>query len=170
MSSRGAIDVKRMNTHGNEAGASLLEVMAVAMIISLGALLAGEGFLGAVSRNQAMVVGAELASELRMARSMAMTKRTAIRVSFESSGTAISTESVGRPNAPLRKYDFSGTGVTVEGLSGGGLSGEGLSGRSSVVFYPSGRAATPTTITLLRQRAGERRKLTVSITGRVTIK
>ncbi|MEE8493048.1 MAG: GspH/FimT family protein [Nitrospirales bacterium] len=165
MSSRGAIDVKRMNTHGNEAGASLLEVMAVAMIISLGALLAGEGFLGAVSRNQAMVVGAELASELRMARSMAMTKRTAIRVSFESSGTAISTESVGRPNAPLRTYDFSGTGVTVEGLSG-----EGLSGRSSVVFYPSGRAATPTTITLLRQRAGERRKLTVSITGRVTIK
>ena len=34
MSSRGATDVKRMNTHGNEAGASLLEVMAVAMIIS----------------------------------------------------------------------------------------------------------------------------------------
>ncbi len=160
MSSRGATDVKRMNTHGNEAGASLLEVMAVAMIISLGALLAGEGFLGAVSRNQAMVVGAELASELRMARSMAMTKRTAMRVGFESSGTAISTESVDRPNAPLRTYDFSGTGVTVEGLSE----------RSSVVFYPSGRAATPTTITLLRQRAGERRKLTVSITGRVTIK
>ena len=165
MSSRGAIDVKRMNTHGNEAGASLLEVMAVVMIISLGALLAGEGFLGAVSRNQAMVVGAELASELRMARSMAMTKRTAMRVGFESSGTAISTESVDRPNAPLRTYDFSGTGVTVEGLSG-----EGLSERSSVVFYPSGRAATPTTITLLRQRAGERRKLTVSITGRITIK
>ena len=160
MSSRGATDVKRMNTHGNEAGASLLEVMAVAMIISLGALLAGEGFLGAVSRNQAMVVGAELASELRMARFMAMTKRTAMRVGIESSGTAISTESVDRPNAPLRQYDFSGTGVTVEGLSG----------RSSVVFYPSGRAATPTTITLLRKRAGERRKLTVSITGRVTIK
>ncbi len=160
MLSRGATDVKRMNTHGNEAGASLLEVMTVAMIISLGALLAGEGFLGAVSRNQAMVVGAELASELRMARSMAMTKRTAMRVGFESSGTAISTESVDRPNVPLRQYDFSGKGVTVEGLSRG----------SSVVFYPSGRAATPTTITLLRKRAGERRKLTVSITGRVTIK
>ncbi len=160
MSSRGATDVKRMNTHGNEAGASLLEVMTVAMIISLGALLAGEGFLGAVSRNQAMVVGAELASELRMARSMAMTKRTAMRVGFESSGTAVSTESVDRPNVPLRQYDFSGKGVTVEGLSE----------RSSVVFYPSGRAATPTTITLLRKRAGERRKLTVSITGRVTLK
>ena len=48
MSSRGAIDVKRMNTHGNEAGASLLEVMAVAMIISLGALLAGVVLLAVV--------------------------------------------------------------------------------------------------------------------------
>ncbi len=144
----------------NHGGKSILEVMLVVGILGLVAALTGEGFVSAVSRNHAVVVRAEIASELRMARHMAMTGRKPIRVLFEPQGTRIRTESVAVPPAKLREYDFSGKGIIVEGLSRG----------PAVVFYPTGRSATPTTITLRATRDGERRQLTVSMTGRVRIK
>ena len=58
----------------------------------------------------------------------------------------------------VRQFDFEDRKVVVESLSNG----------PSVIFYPSGRAATPTTITL-RSAQEERRQLTISLTGRVSI-
>ncbi len=144
----------------NQGGKTILEVMLVVGVLGLASVLTGEGFWGAVSTNHAVVVRADIASELRMARHMAITGRKPIRVLFEPTGTRITTESVTSPAATFRQYDFSGKGIIVEGLSRG----------SGVVFYPTGRAATPTTITLRGIRDGERRQLTVSITGRVRIK
>ncbi len=144
----------------NQQGKTVLELMLVVGLLGLAAVLTGEGFSGAVSRNHASVVRAEIASELRMARYMAITGRRPIRVLFEPGATRISTESVTSPPAKLRQYDFSGKGVTVEKLSRG----------PGVSFYPTGRAATPTTITLRRTRDGEQRQLTVSLTGRVRLK
>ena len=144
----------------NQAGKSLVEVMVVMGIIGLGVVLAGEGFLGAAARNQGMAIRAEIASELRIARHMASTSRERIRVWFEPQGTSIRTERLDVPSSMVRQYDFSGKGIVVEDLSNG----------PSVVFYPSGRTATPTTITLRNDRNGDVKKLTVSITGRVSFK
>ena len=81
-----------------------------------------------------------------------------MRVVFELEGTRLRTERANAPGIPLRQYEYGGSGIFVERLSNG----------PSVVFYPSGRAATPTTITLRNSRQ-QRWQLTVSLTGRVSL-
>ncbi len=143
----------------NRWGRSLLEMMVVLGMIGLLAVITGKSFLGAATKTQEEAVRAELASELRMARQLAITRRERIQVVFESRGTGIKTEPSGTLGSTLRRFDFAGKGLVVESLSNG----------PSVVFYPSGRTATPTTITF-RNARGERRLMTVSLTGRVNIK
>ncbi len=143
----------------NERGRTMLELVTVLGMVGLVSALAGEGFIGSAVRNESLVVQAEIASELRRARQAAMTRRQAIRVVFEPEGSGIRIEQADTPTSVLRHYNFSGKPVIVESLSNG----------PSVTFYPSGRAATPTTVTL-RDSRGVLRKLTVSLTGRVNVK
>jgi len=138
-----------------ERGASLIEVILVLGLVGVTLAFAGESFVSAAMRQHGKAVTTELAAELRAARALAIKRRERVRVVFEPEMGKVRTELAG---APLRQYDYGGRGVIVEGLSGG----------SSVVFYPSGRAASPTTITLRNSRQ-ERWQLTVSIIGRVSI-
>jgi hypothetical protein len=69
------------------------------------------------------------------------------------------TELVEQPDATIRQFDFASRQVVIEKTSNG----------SSVVFYPSGRTATPITLTL-RGARNERWQLTVSLIGRVTLR
>jgi type IV fimbrial biogenesis protein FimT len=55
-------------------------------------------------------------------------------------------------------YHFANKGVVIDEPSAG----------SEIVFYPSGRSATATTIRL-HGKEGQMKKVTVSITGRVAI-
>ncbi|OLC41939.1 MAG: hypothetical protein AUH74_05045 [Nitrospirae bacterium 13_1_40CM_4_62_6] len=141
-----------------ERGASLVEVVMVLGLTGVTLAFAGESFVSAAMRQHAKAVTTELAAELRAAHALAIKRRERIRVVFEPDTSKMRTELADAPQALLRQYDYGGRGVIVEGLSGG----------SSVVFYPSGRAATPTTITLRNSRQ-ERWELTVSIIGRVSI-
>jgi len=141
-----------------ERGASLIEVILVVGLVGLMVAFAGESFVGATSRYHDKSVTTELAAELRTARHLAITRREPVRVVFESEGTRVRTERANAPGLPLRYYEYSGRGIVVERLSNG----------PSVVFYPSGRAATPTTITLRNTRQ-LRWQLTVSLTGRVSL-
>jgi len=141
-----------------ERGASLIELLMVMGLASLLVALAGESFVSATSRYHDKSVTTELAAELRTARHLAITRREPVRVAFESEGTRIRTERANVPGIPLRQYEYAGRGIVVERLSNG----------PSVVFYPSGRAATPTTITLRNIRQ-QRWQLTVSLTGRVSL-
>ena len=141
-----------------ERGASLIEVVLVLGLVGVTLAFAGESFVSAAMRQQGRAVTTELAAELRAAHALAIKRREPVRVVFEPDTSKVRTEPAGAPQAPLRQYDYGGRGVIVEGLSGG----------SSVVFYPSGRAASPTTITLRTTRQ-ERWQLTVSIIGRVSI-
>lgn len=140
-----------------ERGASVVELMMVLGLIGVVSGLAVESFVAAASGHRDKGVTAELAAELRMARSLAMTRRERVRVRFIAESGKVLTERADAPGTPLHEYDCHGRGVVVERLSRG----------LSIVFSPSGRAATPTTI-FLRNARQERWQLTVSITGRVS--
>jgi Tfp pilus assembly protein FimT len=117
-----------------------------------------EGFGAMIAHSQGETVAAELAGELRAARTYATRRRQRVRVIADSEHRTIRTELADQPNAFIRELSYGDRGVLVEGLSDG----------SAVVFYSSGRVASPTTITI-QNRRGERWQLTVTITGRVTI-
>lgn len=141
----------------NEQGKSLIEiVMVMALVVAMTALT-GAGLMAATARQQGKVVATELANELRAARYSAIMRRERIRVVLEPGTTTMRVETAEAPGRLIREYDFSGKGVTVERLSSG----------ADIVFHPSGRAASPTTITL-KNRQQERRQLTISLVGRVS--
>ncbi|WP_447978141.1 GspH/FimT family pseudopilin [Candidatus Nitrospira bockiana] len=138
-----------------DKGASLIEVtIAMAAVAIL--LCLGEPWVSAATRYQGKAVQSDLAAELRMARHLAMTHRVKVRVVLDATRTAIRTERADGNSEVLRQYDFHTTGVVVEQPSNGPV----------VHFYPSGRSASPTTVTLT-SRTGQQWQVTVSITGRV---
>jgi type IV fimbrial biogenesis protein FimT len=142
----------------NEGGLSLSEMMIVVALIGLMLVTGVEGFGAAVARQKSKTATAELAAELRGARHLAMMRRERVRVIFQPETSRIRIELAVTPGEVVRQFDFENRKVVVESLSNG----------PSVIFYPSGRAATPTTITL-RSAQEERRQLTISLTGRVSI-
>ncbi|HJU06313.1 MAG TPA: GspH/FimT family pseudopilin [Nitrospiraceae bacterium] len=142
----------------NERGVSLTEIMLALAVIGLMLVIGGEGFVAAAARQQGKIVTTELAAELRAARHIAMIRRERVRVVFRPETSSIWSECVDRPEDVIRQFNFADRKVVVESLSNG----------PSVTFYPSGRTATPTTITL-RNAQQERSQLTVSLTGRISI-
>lgn len=139
----------------DQHGRTLIELMTVLAIVGVLVCLS-DGFVSAATRYQAKAVRADVAAELRAARHLAMSGREKVRVVFDSSMSHLRTELVDAPHSVLRSYSFSGKDITVQALSNG----------PSVTFYPSGRTATPNTVTFVN-RQGERWRMTVSITGRV---
>jgi type IV fimbrial biogenesis protein FimT len=141
-----------------EKGFTLIELMLAMglMVIMLG--LAGEGFVAAASRYQGKTVTAELAAELRAARYLAIMRRERVRVVFEPEGARVRTERADEPKELIRLYEYGKRRIVLERLSNG----------PSIIFYPSGRAATANTI-MLRNGQEERLQITVSLTGRISI-
>lgn len=142
----------------DERGASLVELMTVVVLVGVMAVLAGDGFVSAASHYRGKSMAAELAGELRAARYLALMRGERLRVVFDVAQMKVRTEPADRPNEAIRQYDYSGKGVAFERLPSG----------PSVIFYPSGRTATPTTI-ILRNSRQEQWKITVSLTGRVSL-
>jgi prepilin-type N-terminal cleavage/methylation domain-containing protein len=142
-----------------QRGVSLTELMVVLGLVSLSATLTLESFIMSMTKHQAHAAGAELAAELRTARHLAITRRQRVRVVFEPETARVRTEAPDAGGALLRPIlDYSDKGIVVEGLTNG----------TAVTFYPNGRAASPTTITLRNGRQ-QRWQLTVSMTGRVSV-
>lgn len=142
-----------------ERGGGMIEMMMVLGIIGMVMMFAGEGFVSAAGDKQRQALLQEVAAELRAARFLAMTQRHAVRVVFDTEEHRILTEWADLSDSVFRRYEYAAKSMRIMRLSAG----------PSVVFYPSGRAATPTTITL-RDRNGTYSAMTVSLTGRVTIK
>jgi Tfp pilus assembly protein FimT len=144
--------------HQRERGVTLPELAVALGLITLVASLGVDSLAAAVARSQGRAAAVELAGLLRSARSQAATRRETIRVVFDMAGNAARVEPADGPGSIVQALSLHERGVALQDLSAG----------PSIVFYPSGRVATPTTITL-ENRRGMRWRLTVTITGRISI-
>jgi type IV fimbrial biogenesis protein FimT len=140
-----------------QAGRTLMELMMVVAIMGIVAATAVPNFLVLNSRTQARCVTEEIASELRLARQLAITYRDRVRVVFDFEQQALVAQLVNGATTH-HVYRYGGKGIVIEEPSAG----------PEILFHPSGRSATATTIQL-RSKEGQVQKLTVGITGRVSI-
>ena len=140
-----------------EQGWSLIELLIVLSIMGIMAALAGPSNQTLVARAQARSVTIEIASELRLARQLAMARRERLRVIFDQERRTITLR---RANAEdtLHVYQYAEKGVIVDEPTAG----------PELLFHPSGRSVTPATIRV-RDSQGRETTFTMSITGRVSI-
>lgn len=141
----------------DQQGKTLMEFMVVTAMIGIVAAMAVPNFLLLQSRMEMQSLTQEIASELRLARQMAMTQRDRIRIVFDLEQQVIAAQLVNQ-GITSRTYRYGGKGIVIEEPSAG----------PEILFHPSGRSATPTTIQL-RGKDGQMHKLTVGITGRVSV-
>ena len=140
-------------------GKTLMETMIIVSVLGIAALIAADALLPATRHTQGQAVLAEVAGELRLARQLAMTRGRAVRARLEAGRSRLTIESI-EDGAVLRTLDFSEKGIAIGSVSNG----------SEILFYGSGRAASPSTVILKSTEDDTFSTLTVSITGRVTLK
>ncbi|MEP7151948.1 MAG: GspH/FimT family pseudopilin [Nitrospira sp.] len=140
----------------NERGASLVELCMVAAIVAIVAGVSLPRWAALVAKQQQRAVVMEIASELRMARQLAMARHERIRVVVNAEQSELRTECVDCGMGALRRYEFAHRGTAIESMST----------NPEIMFQPSGRSATPTTMVLIDRRKAIHH-VTVSITGRV---
>jgi type IV fimbrial biogenesis protein FimT len=140
-----------------QEGKTLLELMVILTVIGIVSAMAGPNLLGLYSRIQMRAATEEIASELRLARQLAATHHDRVRVAFDFQRRTLETQFV-NGSTTHHIYQYENKGIVIDEPSTG----------PEILFYPSGRSATATTIRL-RSREGQIRKLTVGITGRVAI-
>jgi len=119
--------------------------------------LAWPSYQTLAARVQARSVTIEVASELRLARQLAMARRERLRVIFDPEGRTITLRRADAEGI-LHVYQYADKGVIIEEPTAG----------PELLFHPSGRSVTPTTIRV-RDSQGRETTFTMSITGRVSI-
>ena len=140
-----------------QEGKTLMELMVVVAIVGIVAVMAVPNFLSLNSRTQARCATEEIASELRLARQLAITHRDRVRIVFDFEQQVMTAHFV-NGSTMSRIYRYGDKGIVIDEPSAG----------PEILFHPSGRSATATTIQL-RSKEGQIQKLTVSMTGRVSI-
>lgn len=138
-------------------GKTMMDVMVALAIIGIIAAMGVPNFLAFNSRTQTRCATEEIASELRLARQLAITYRDRVRVVFDFEQQALVAQFVNGATTH-HIYRYGDKGVVIEEPSAG----------PEILFHPSGRSATATTIQL-RSKEGQIQKLTVGLTGRVSI-
>ena len=138
-------------------GKTLLELLVVVAVIGILSALAWPNLLSFHSRAQLKSVTKEIASELRLARQLARTHRDRVVINLDRSREILETR---RDNGATlhHQYRYGNKGVVVDEPSAG----------PEILFHPSGRSATATTIRL-RNQDGLVQIVTVGITGRVNV-
>lgn len=141
-----------------ERGHSLIELVVTLAIVATLAALAVPQFAVAAARYRERAVVAELASELRQARLLAVSKRQRVEVRLADDRQAIDLVLNDDAQTVLRRYDFHGRGVVL--LS--------WPEERTLWFHPTGRSASAATI-LLGAHETNPRRITISLTGRVVV-
>jgi len=139
-----------------EHGWSLTELLVVLAVVMIVTVLAGPSYQTLIARVQVRSATTEIASELRLARQLAMARRERLLVVFDREGRTITIRRADTEGI-LHIYRYADREVIVEEPSAG----------PELLFQPSGRSATPTTIRIRDSQGGET-TFTVSITGRVS--
>jgi type IV fimbrial biogenesis protein FimT len=140
-----------------QAGHTILELTVTLVVIGIVSALAVPSFASLNSRIKIRCATQEIASELRLARQLAMTHRGRVRLSFDFEQQALVSQFA--DNGRMHHvYRYGGKGIVVEEPSAG----------PEILFHPSGRSATGTTIRL-QGRDGRSATVTVGLTGRVSV-
>jgi type IV fimbrial biogenesis protein FimT len=137
------------------SGRSLLELVVVLAIVGIMASMAGPSFQSLNARLQARTATAEIASTLRMARQLAMARRERLLMRFDLPGKTISLQRADA-DAILTVYRYGDKGIVVDEPTAG----------CELLFHPSGRSATASTI-VIHDQDNRRTTITVSLSGRV---
>jgi type IV fimbrial biogenesis protein FimT len=140
-----------------QEGQTLTELMVVLAIIGIVVAMAAPNYSIFNSRSQIRCATEEIASELRLARQLAMTYRDRVRIVVDPEQQVLTTQFVNTATTH-HAYYYGGKGIVIEEPSAG----------PEILFHPSGRSASATTIQL-HGLDGLTRQLTVSITGRVSL-
>ena len=140
-----------------EQGWSLTELLVVLAIMGIIAALAVPSYQTLTARVPARNATAVIASEIRFARQLAMARRERLRVIFDREGRTITLRRADAEGI-LHVYQYGDKGVVVEEPTAG----------PELLFHPSGRSVTPTTIRVRDSQGGET-TFTVNITGRVSV-
>lgn len=146
-----------MSKDMKQEGKTLTELMVVVAIIGMVATMAVPNYSILNTRNQLRCTTEELASELRGARQLAMTYRDRVRIVVDLEQQVLTTELINNVTTH-HAYHYGGKGIVIEEPSAG----------PEILFHPSGRSASATTIQLHNSQ-GQTQRLTVSVTGRVSI-
>ena len=142
----------------NADGFSLVETLISAAIVGMVSVLAIPSLMTLNARMQADLFAQEISSELRWARQWAISKQDRVRLVFDQDQRVIVTQ-VGSDRIQHHLLSYQHKGLEIDEPSAG----------PEVVFHPSGRSATATTIQF-RNRQGHTHAITVSLTGRVSIR
>jgi type IV fimbrial biogenesis protein FimT len=140
-----------------QEGKTLMELMVVVAIIGMVATMALPNYSVLNSRTQVRCTTEEIASELRLARQLAMTYQDRVRIIVNREQQALTTQFVNSATTH-HMYHYGGKGIVIEEPSAG----------PEILFHPSGRSASATTIEL-HSLEGQTQQLTVSIMGRVSL-
>lgn len=140
-----------------QEGKTVTELLVVVGIVGILVCMALPNFMTLNARTQVRCTAEEIASELRLAKQLALTNRDRVRILIDLDQRELVTQFV-RSGLTHHVYRYSDKNLVIEEPSAG----------SEILFHPSGRSATATTIHLHSQE-GQSQKLTVSITGRVSI-
>ncbi len=140
-----------------QEGKTLMELMVVLSIIGIVATMALPNYSVLNARTQVRCTTEEIASELRLARQLAMTYRDRVRIIVDREQQALTTQFVNAATTH-HTYQYGGKGIVIEEPSAG----------PEILFHPSGRSASATTIEL-HSLEGQTQQLTVSIMGRVSL-
>jgi type IV fimbrial biogenesis protein FimT len=140
-----------------QEGKTLTELLVVVGIVAIVAGMALPNFMGLNARTQVRCAAEEIASELRLAKQLALTNHDRVRIVIDPDQRELVTQFV-RSGLTHHIYRYNDKHLVIEEPSAG----------PEILFHPSGRSATATTIHLHSQE-GQTQKLTVSITGRVSI-
>lgn len=142
----------------NERGVSLVELCTVMAIVTIVMGVSVPGWTALIAKHRQRAVVTEIASELRLARQLAMARHERIRVVVNAEHSELRTECADCEEGVLRRYEFVRTGTVIDSMST----------RPEILFQSSGRSATATTMTLVDSRRVTH-QVTVSITGRVAV-
>jgi type IV fimbrial biogenesis protein FimT len=139
------------------SGNSLVELVLVVSILGIMVAMAGPGYQSLYARTQARAATAEIASTLRLARQLAMARRERLLMRFDLSDQTISLRRADA-DGTLNIYRYRDKGIVVDEPTGG----------CDLLFHPSGRSATASSI-VIHDRYARRITITVSLNGRVVI-
>lgn len=140
-----------------QEGKTVTELLVVVGIVAIVVGMALPNFMKLNSRTQVRCTAEEIGSELRLAKQLALTSHDRVRILIDVEHRNLITQFV-KSGLTHHVYHYGDKQLIIDEPSAG----------PEILFHPSGRSATATTIHLHGQDS-QSHKLTVSITGRVSI-